>query len=77
LLWHRVVAAGARVGGFSARGGVSTKLRLLAIEGASFVYTLSLFDGESDLGAVATATQRSNERLVHGRRLHAQAQHRR
>src|SRR6058998_1428977 len=28
---HRVVAAGGKTGGFSARGGVSTKLRLLAI----------------------------------------------
>lgn len=31
---HRVLAAGGRSGGFSARGGVSTKLRLLTIEGA-------------------------------------------
>jgi methylated-DNA-[protein]-cysteine S-methyltransferase len=31
---HRVLAAGGRSGGFSARGGVSTKLRLLAIEHA-------------------------------------------
>ena len=31
---HRVVAAGGRVGGFSATGGVTTKLRLLEIEGA-------------------------------------------
>ncbi len=31
---HRVLAAGGASGGFSARGGVSTKLRLLAIEGA-------------------------------------------
>ena len=31
---HRVLAAGGRLGGFSARGGVTTKLRLLAIEGA-------------------------------------------
>jgi O6-methylguanine-DNA--protein-cysteine methyltransferase len=31
---HRVLAAGGRSGGFSARGGVHTKLRLLAIEGA-------------------------------------------
>lgn len=30
---HRVVAAGGKVGGFSARGGVATKLRLLSIEG--------------------------------------------
>lgn len=31
---HRVVAAGGRPGGFSVRGGVALKLRLLAIEGA-------------------------------------------
>jgi methylated-DNA-[protein]-cysteine S-methyltransferase len=31
---HRVLAAGRRPGGFSADGGVATKLRLLAIEGA-------------------------------------------
>ncbi|HEY1724460.1 MAG TPA: methylated-DNA--[protein]-cysteine S-methyltransferase [Steroidobacteraceae bacterium] len=31
---HRVLAAGGRSGGFSAPGGVTTKLRLLTIEGA-------------------------------------------
>jgi methylated-DNA-[protein]-cysteine S-methyltransferase len=31
---HRVLAAGGRSGGFSGGAGVSTKLRLLAIEGA-------------------------------------------
>jgi methylated-DNA-[protein]-cysteine S-methyltransferase len=31
---HRVLAAGGKSGGFSAPGGVTTKLRLLAIEGA-------------------------------------------
>ncbi|MGH6935040.1 MAG: methylated-DNA--[protein]-cysteine S-methyltransferase, partial [Methylocella sp.] len=30
---HRVVATGGRIGGFSANGGTTTKLRLLAIEG--------------------------------------------
>ena len=30
---HRVVASGGKTGGFSANGGVTTKLRLLAIEG--------------------------------------------
>jgi len=30
---HRVLAAGGRMGGFSARGGVPTKRRMLAIEG--------------------------------------------
>ena len=31
---HRVLAAAGRPGGFSANGGVATKLRMLAIEGA-------------------------------------------
>jgi methylated-DNA-[protein]-cysteine S-methyltransferase len=30
---HRVVAVSGRIGGFSANGGTTTKLRLLAIEG--------------------------------------------
>ena len=32
---HRVLAANGKTGGFSAPGGVVTKLRLLTIEGAS------------------------------------------
>src|SRR5262249_61450420 len=31
---HRVLAAGGRVGGFSAQGGIATKLRLLALQSA-------------------------------------------
>jgi O-6-methylguanine DNA methyltransferase len=31
---HRVLAAGGKIGGFSAQGGIATKLRMLAIEGA-------------------------------------------
>ena len=41
---HRVLAAGQKPGGFSARGGVSTKLKMLAIEGAPVNHTPSLFD---------------------------------
>ena len=41
---HRVLAAGDRPGGFSANGGVVTKLKILAIEGAAVNYTPSLFD---------------------------------
>ena len=41
---HRVLAAGDKPGGFSANGGVATKLRMLAIEGAHVNYTPSLFD---------------------------------
>jgi methylated-DNA-[protein]-cysteine S-methyltransferase len=42
---HRVLAAGGRTGGFSARGGVKTKLKLLEIEGALAPETLPLFGG--------------------------------
>jgi methylated-DNA-[protein]-cysteine S-methyltransferase len=41
---HRVLAAGAKPGGFSARGGTVTKLKMLAIEGAYVNHTPSLFD---------------------------------
>jgi methylated-DNA-[protein]-cysteine S-methyltransferase len=41
---HRVLAAGNKPGGFSARGGVETKLKMLAIEGAVVNHTPSLFD---------------------------------
>ena len=37
---HRVVAAGGKTGGFSAPGGVNTKLRMLAIESAHTKGTL-------------------------------------
>lgn len=40
---HRVLAAGGRAGGFSARGGVKTKLKLLEIEGALAPESLPLF----------------------------------
>ncbi|MFT3663657.1 methylated-DNA--[protein]-cysteine S-methyltransferase [Piscinibacter sp.] len=41
---HRVLAAGGASGGFSAPGGVATKLRLLEIERARFGGQPSLFD---------------------------------
>jgi methylated-DNA-[protein]-cysteine S-methyltransferase len=47
---HRVLAAGGRVGGFSASGGITTKLRLLAIEGRHGATTPSLFDGDGAFG---------------------------
>ena len=40
---HRVTAAGGKPGGFSARGGVSTKLKLLGIEGAKAAAQTDLF----------------------------------
>ncbi|MCW3476322.1 methylated-DNA--[protein]-cysteine S-methyltransferase [Limobrevibacterium gyesilva] len=41
---HRVVAANGKMGGFSARGGVATKLRMLNIEQALTGNTPTLFD---------------------------------
>ena len=38
---HRVLAAGGRAGGFSAPGGVMTKLKLLEIERRRFPFTLT------------------------------------
>ncbi|MDX2171207.1 MAG: methylated-DNA--[protein]-cysteine S-methyltransferase [Deltaproteobacteria bacterium] len=45
---HRVLAARGGLGGFSAAGGVATKQRLLAIEGATA--QRGLFDGDAQLG---------------------------
>src|ERR671932_2788962 len=39
---HRVIAAGGRLGGFSARGGLATKQRLLSIEPANVSSQLPL-----------------------------------
>jgi methylated-DNA-[protein]-cysteine S-methyltransferase len=47
---HRVLAAGGKVGGFSANGGITTKLRLLSIEGARANGQPALFDGDGALG---------------------------
>jgi methylated-DNA-[protein]-cysteine S-methyltransferase len=41
---HRVLGTGGKVGGFSAAGGVTTKLRLLNIEGAQVGEAPTLFD---------------------------------
>lgn len=41
---HRVVAANGKLGGFSASGGVKTKLKLLAIEGTLAGSQLGLFE---------------------------------
>ena len=47
---HRVLAANGKLGGFSANGGASTKLRMLAIEGARAASQRGLFDGDGVLG---------------------------
>jgi methylated-DNA-[protein]-cysteine S-methyltransferase len=52
---HRVVAANGKPGGFSASGGVTTKLRLLTIERAKISDTPGLFD---DLPLVARPRRR-------------------
>src|ERR1700736_2741371 len=44
---HRVLAAGGKIGGFSAQGGVATKRRMLAIEGAQMNGAAAFFDGEA------------------------------
>ena len=61
---HRVVAAGAKSGGFSADGGVATKLRMLAIEGAQVEGTLPLFDrpAASPQTAAGASSPRSSSR---------------
>jgi methylated-DNA-[protein]-cysteine S-methyltransferase len=41
---HRVLGANGKVGGFSANGGVETKLRMLTIEGAELGSRPTLFD---------------------------------
>lgn len=47
---HRVLGSGGKTGGFSARGGVATKMRMLQIEGARTGEAPLLFDDLS-LGA--------------------------
>lgn len=46
---HRVLAANGKAGGFSATGGVTTKLRILSIERAKTGDTPSLFDAHGGL----------------------------
>lgn len=40
---HRVLAAGGKLGGFSAPGGASTKMRMLELEGVGIAQQQSLF----------------------------------
>jgi methylated-DNA-[protein]-cysteine S-methyltransferase len=47
---HRVLAAGGKVGGFSANGGIATKLRLLAIEAEQTNGGGVQFEGDGALG---------------------------
>lgn len=52
---HRVMGANGKVGGFSANGGVETKLRMLTIEGAQLGSAPTLFDS---LPAMARPSRR-------------------
>lgn len=55
---HRVLAAGGKVGGFSANGGIATKLRMLSIEAAQASGQGALFEGDGAFGfdpAIAVA----------------------
>jgi O-6-methylguanine DNA methyltransferase len=64
---HRVLASGGRVGGFSAKGGVATKLRMLSIEGARQGNASPLFDGDGAFGfdpEVATAHLREADPVL-------------
>src|SRR4029453_8913963 len=55
---HRVLAAGGKAGGFSANGGVTTKLRLLTIERARTSAAPTLFDGDSAFGLAVKPRRR-------------------
>ena len=56
---HRVLAAGGKAGGFSANGGVTTKLRLLTIERARTSDTPTLFEGDPAFALAAKPRRRS------------------
>ena len=47
---HRVLAAGGKIGGFSAQGGVATKRRMLAIEGVCLNGAVPLIEESGGLG---------------------------
>jgi methylated-DNA-[protein]-cysteine S-methyltransferase len=59
---HRVLAAGGKTGGFSANGGVTTKLRLLSIERARTSEMPTLFDGDAAFGLAIKPRRRANTR---------------
>jgi methylated-DNA-[protein]-cysteine S-methyltransferase len=54
-----VLAAGGKAGGFSANGGVTTKLRLLTIERARTSDAPTLFDGDRAFGFAVKPRARS------------------
>src|ERR1700748_1280637 len=46
---HRVFAAGGKIGGYSAHGGLATKLKLLSLEAAGAEGAAALFEGDGVL----------------------------
>jgi methylated-DNA-[protein]-cysteine S-methyltransferase len=56
---HRILATGGRAGGFSANGGVTTKLRLLTIERARASDAPTLFDDDGAFGFAIKPKARS------------------
>lgn len=62
---HRVVAADGRLGGFSAHGGLETKLRLLAIESSRSTSRASMREVPFDAHA-ATATLAAQDEVMAG-----------
>jgi methylated-DNA-[protein]-cysteine S-methyltransferase len=66
---HRVLAAGGKIGGFSAQGGVATKLRMLAIEGVPVNGAPGLCKGGEMLGFdpdIAIAHLRASDAALAG-----------
>lgn len=64
---HRVLAAGGKVGGFSARGGIATKLRLLAIERGNAAGADPVFAGDGAFAfdpAIAVEHLRARDRAL-------------
>ena len=65
---HRVLSATGKLGGFSANGGVTTKLRLLTIEGRAAQRDVSHFEGDGVLSfdpeAALAHLKRCDERLA-------------
>jgi O-6-methylguanine DNA methyltransferase len=60
---HRVLAAGAKPGGFSAHGGLATKRKMLDIEGATFGPPATIKSGR-DLKRAATKLGKKDPRLA-------------
>lgn len=57
---HRVLAAGGKAGGFSANGGLTTKFRLLTIEGARTTDAPTLFEGDAAFGFAVKPRRRGS-----------------